>query len=215
MSLFAGGLQHCSACVQQPACRPHTRRRSRRRRQAKTVTACLVPCRRYAPHHDVLVSSSWGAPSEIFKGFDPSKVPTHCESRCICMNSSAGARRRRPCPRRHDTSPSGPPMLSLPFADGDQLFFWSWKDRTLQQTVRGGGWRVLRGACQGGAMCAARRLTPACRPTACCLPTGQPGPRWPHSPGGPLPARPLAGESGGWLGGWATLPELLFATCHC
>ena len=30
----------------------------------------------YQPHHDVLVSTSWGEPNEFFKGFDPSKVPT-------------------------------------------------------------------------------------------------------------------------------------------
>ncbi|PSC69022.1 Selenium-binding 1 [Micractinium conductrix] len=30
----------------------------------------------YQPHHDVLVSTSWGAPEEFFKGFDPSQVPT-------------------------------------------------------------------------------------------------------------------------------------------
>eukprot|EP00887_Chlorella_sp_A99_P006032 scaffold22.g6032.t1 len=50
----------------------------------------------YQPHFDVLISTAWGAPAEFFKGFDPSKVPTHY---------------------------------------GDQLYFWSWKDKTLKQKI--------------------------------------------------------------------------------
>ncbi|EFN58621.1 hypothetical protein CHLNCDRAFT_140840 [Chlorella variabilis] len=30
----------------------------------------------YQPHHDLLVSTSWGAPSEFFKGFNPAEVAT-------------------------------------------------------------------------------------------------------------------------------------------
>ena len=33
--------------------------------------------------------------------------------------------------RQHLPCPNAP----LPPADGDQLFFWSWKDHTLQQTI--------------------------------------------------------------------------------
>jgi hypothetical protein len=31
--------------------------------------------RRYQPHHDILVSTSWGAPNAFFKGFNPAEVP--------------------------------------------------------------------------------------------------------------------------------------------
>ncbi|KAL4457508.1 hypothetical protein ABPG75_012373 [Micractinium tetrahymenae] len=50
----------------------------------------------YQPHHDVLVSTAWGAPKEFFKGFNPANVPTEY---------------------------------------GNQLYIWSWKEKTLQQKV--------------------------------------------------------------------------------
>ncbi|KAI3436518.1 hypothetical protein D9Q98_005935 [Chlorella vulgaris] len=50
----------------------------------------------YQPHHDLLVSSSWGAPSAFSKGFNPAEVAEKY---------------------------------------GDKLFFFSWKERKLTQTI--------------------------------------------------------------------------------
>lgn len=44
----------------------------------------------YQPHHDVLVSTSWGAPAEIFKGFDPSKVESRCAARTQALMAAGG-----------------------------------------------------------------------------------------------------------------------------
>lgn len=39
------------------------------------VAICRHMCCRYQPHHDILVSTSWGAPASFFKGFNPAEVP--------------------------------------------------------------------------------------------------------------------------------------------
>lgn len=132
------------------------------------------------PHFDVLVSTAWGAPSEIFKGFDPSKVSTHCElflaaSVLLPRGGVEWCRARDPAHRRG----------------------WA-RSRTAQPPwLQHSASFLLRPA--------TAPALPQCSPASCrrrpavllelegphAAADHQPGPRRPDSAGGPVLARPL------------------------
>lgn len=125
-------------------------------------------CCRYQPHFDVMVSTSWGAPSEIFKGFDPSKVPTHCERRAVavCVGTWWRCQRRRwwrrlsSTPGLPDGIPARPPLQTATSCTSGagkttRRSRRCAADQGLQAGVACHEWRAARSA-----RCAVRQILP-------------------------------------------------------